>query len=1076
MNKKHFVLIMTVISLLSILVNNTIRNFVIESQLNPKTIISILSGSSVSNKRALLKIAIIGSSGYIGSRLLRHLQSIEEWSVVGYDRIFPGEASHEIPYSDLQSFHVVIYLGGLTGRAACRDRPKDVEQENIGDIYALAKRMTSFQLLIFASTSAIAEGSGSTPFSEDSPVQSQLFDSYTASLKRREEVLQSFSLKRKTAPRMIGLRFGTVVGLSSSQRTDLAYMALICQAFLGGRLYVTHPESNRAWLCMEDLMEAFTVLIKGSQRAKWFDIFHLQSFSCSISNVVNSIARLSGAHVDIKSHSINDDNVGFSLNTTKFETTFNFTFSGNQDQIITRMMDDVPRMCLGRESRKDNNSVPCVVCGSHEMHTVLDLHTQPLANDFKTQPNASIACDRFPLRLVRCTKCHHTQLSYIVDRSYLFSHYLYQSGTSDSLKNYFEWLARKVIDESDTRNGTVVEIACNDGSQLNQFLKYGWQTIGIDPAKNLVKLAKAQGHTVYSGFWGTDKFSQLPPPDTLNAIIAQNVLAHVDTPVKFLRACAAVMGLKTKLYIQTSQCEMYETGQFDTIYHEHVSFFTAHSFKKIANLAGLNIINFEITPIHGRSCLVTFQRMKSSNKSFLTAAQLQLAPSFSSALGKEYNLGMTEHWFYLKYQAQAQSMRQWIIRQLENLNSQGHTIVAYGAAAKGMVLLHYLLEMPNRLWNISYICDDAPLKQNTYCPGTLIPVRPTTELSRSDPTKPLTIIVFAWNFWNEIATKIRKQTIKEGINNVFVILPFPQQQLIRLSSATTLTLTENPYRLLPWPNILPRTRLPVILLSHFFNEEILLPYWIRHHVSMFDMAILINYNSTDRSVEIIRQEAPKTWKIVDSRNEGFEAQKVDEEVMNYEQMYPKAWKIVLNTPEFLVHSNLRQMLAETERNTDIKALRFRAIAMSGDDSKPLQRFVSLLKQRSQYTLNTSSTSEMHGETYYSRYLHRFPTVQYGIGRHSIADAIWQWTDTGFIAKYQYTPWPEIINRKLQIRHRIPSSDLAQLRGFQHDINFEQLQMTKNLAQRMCQNDLKNLSAITGELVAMHRLWREVTNY
>ncbi|CAF3624884.1 unnamed protein product [Rotaria socialis] len=1054
----------------------SIRDYVINQRPNHGNINRSSGRVDASRTVSVVTIAIIGSSGYIGSRLMHHLRSIKSLAVVGYDRIFPGEASYEIQDQNLRRFHVVIYLGGLTGRAACRERSTDVEYENIGDIYALAKRMLPSQLLIFASTSAIAEGSGSTPLSEDSVVQSHIFDSYTSSLKRREDVLRNLSSMSNTAPQMIGLRFGTVIGLSFNQRIDLAHMALICQGFLGGRLHVNHPESNRAWLCMEDLIRAITVLINQSKNAKKFDIFHLQSFSSSISNVANSISRLSGAYINVTSHASKHDSFGFSLNSTKFQSTFDFTFEGNQDSIISRLIDDVPRMCLGRQSRIDNNSIPCVVCGSREMYTVLDLHTQPLANDFKAQKNESINCKRFPLRLVRCSKCHHAQLSYVVDRNYLFSHYLYQSGTTQSLKAYFEWLAEKVIDESGGGSGTVVEIACNDGSQLNQFLKRGWKTIGVDPANNLAELARAQGHTIYTGFWGTDKFSQLPSPDTLGAIIAQNVLAHVATPVEFMRACVAAMGSNTRLYIQTSQCEMYETGQFDTVYHEHVSFFTAHSFKRLADLVNLSIINFEITPIHGRSCLVTLQRNKLSNSSFLTTGQNQLAPSLATTLQKEINLGMTETWFYVKYQAQALAMRQWIVNQLSNIHEQGHTIVAYGAAAKGMVLLHYLLEISDRSWSISYVCDDAPLKQNTYCPGTSIPVRPTSELAKSDPTKPLTIIVFAWNFWNEISVKIRNQTIEKGIKSVFVIIPFPHQRLIKLNLTTSWILTQNSYMSLPWPHIFPSPRLPVVLISHFFNEEFLLPFWIRHHAPMFDHAILINYNSSDRSLQIIRSEAPRTWKIVSSRNAEFSALDVDEEVSDYERTFPKAWKIALNTPEFLVHPNLRQMLAETEHSSNILVIRFRSIIMSGDDAIPFQRFVPLLKQRSHYTWDPADARELHGETPSSRFIHRHSLPIYNIGRHSIRSSAWQWAPIGFIAKYQYTPWPDIVSRKLQIRTRIPLSDFAKKWGIQHNTDIKQLEQNKaNIKKHRVGNDLKNYSASSDEFMMMHRLWREITN-
>ena len=679
---------------------------------------------------SLFRVAIIGSSGYIGSRLLDHLRNEKDWDIIGYDRIFPGQASYEISTEELRSFHVVIYLGGLTGRVMCLNRPNDVQRENVDDIYKLATRMLHSQTLIFASTSAIAEGSGSIPLNEDSPIQSHLLDLYSSSLLRREKTLRQLSFESNTSPQMIGLRFGTVLGLSPSQRIDLSPMALVCQAFLTRKLHVTHPESNRAFLYMEDLMRAVTTILKHSKQIERFDIFHLQSFSASISSIANTIASLTGAHIDTSDHLVSQDSPGFSLNNTKFRTKFNFTFEDNVDYIFSKLINDVPRMCLGRQSRLDNDSMPCVVCGSRTMYTVLDLHNQPLANDFNMKIEDSLKSKRFPLRLVRCPICHHTQLSHTVDRKYLFSHYLYQSGTSNSLKSYFSWLADKVINETEIRNGTVLEIACNDGTQLNEFLKRGWKTVGVDPAKNLIDIARKSGHTVYNGFWGVDHFPNLPSLESLNVIIAQNVLAHVDSPIQFLRACAAIMGPRTKLYIQTSQCEMYETGQFDTVYHEHISFFTAHSFEKLANIVGLTIIRFEITPIHGRSCLVTFQRADLSNIVFPTAYKRELTPSLFQALEKERHLGMTEPWFYVKYEAEAKGMRQWITHQLTSLQDRHHTIIAYGAAAKGMVLLHFLLEITNRSWNISFIVDDAPLKQNTFCPGTSIPVRPTSELRK----------------------------------------------------------------------------------------------------------------------------------------------------------------------------------------------------------------------------------------------------------------------------------------------------------------------------------------------------------
>jgi nucleoside-diphosphate-sugar epimerase len=159
-------------------------------------------------------------------------------------------------------------------------------------------------------------------------------------------------------------------------------MTLVCQAFLSGRIRVIHPESERTFLCMEDLVRAITILIQHSNKAKKNDLFHLQSFSASISNIANAIASHTGAYIDALDHPRKEDSYGFALNTSKFRTTFDFVFGGDQNQVITKLIEDAPRMCLGRKSHVDKDSISCVVCGSRVMHTVIDLHSQPLANDF----------------------------------------------------------------------------------------------------------------------------------------------------------------------------------------------------------------------------------------------------------------------------------------------------------------------------------------------------------------------------------------------------------------------------------------------------------------------------------------------------------------------------------------------------------------------------------------------------------------------------------------------------------------------------------------------------------------------
>lgn len=225
--------------------------------------------------------------------------------------------------------------------------------------------------------------------------------------------------------------------------------------------------------------------------------------------------------------------------------------------------------------------------------TILDLGAQPLANDFKDTSEEALMSEKFPLKQVRCHVCHHTQLSYIVPRDKLFKHYLYQSGTSNTGNLHFKWMAKKVFSESIRENivhtnnnnknnnnelpvtqpRVVLDIASNDGSQLDEFLSFGWKTYGVDPAENLVQIARDKGHVIYSGFWGSSNSDDVDLNiassviknhlniSEIDAIIAQNVLAHTDTPLAFLLATADIMTEYTKLYIQTSQCSMFETGR-----------------------------------------------------------------------------------------------------------------------------------------------------------------------------------------------------------------------------------------------------------------------------------------------------------------------------------------------------------------------------------------------------------------------------------------------------------------------------------------------------------------------------------
>ena len=348
----------------------------------------------------------------------------------------------------------------------------------------------------------------------------------------------------------------------------------------------------------------------------------------------------------------------------------------------------------------------CLACGGDDLSLVLSLGHQPLANAFTPAPQV---LPTFPLWLRRCRTCGHLQLSGSVDRSALFTDYIYRSGTTQTLRDYFDWFAAWVTVRHGV--GRVLDIACNDGSQLDAFRRLGWRTYGVDPAANL---SEHNRHPHRVAFFDGDCLDL----GRFDVIVAQNVVAHTDDPLGML----AVAGQMTDhLYVQTSQARMVERGEFDTIYHEHLSFFSPRSMGALAQRAGLTVQDVTVTPIHGESFVFHLGHKP---------AEVDL-PGWSEA---------QVHRFAGDALTVIEDLR-------EILVSHKH-VVGYGAAAKAMTLLNAVGVGP------VYIVDDAPEKQGRFCPGIGTPVLPPTVLADEGPR--LELVPLAWNFHDEIVQRVRQ--------------------------------------------------------------------------------------------------------------------------------------------------------------------------------------------------------------------------------------------------------------------------------------------------------------------------------
>ena len=368
----------------------------------------------------------------------------------------------------------------------------------------------------------------------------------------------------------------------------------------------------------------------------------------------------------------------------------------------------------------------CVACGGSNLEEFLDLAEQPLANNYHDGTGGG---ESFKLGLNLCTDCYHTQLPVSVNPKAMFDHYLYVTGTSQTLRDYCDWFAQFVVDRENLKQGNILDIACNDGTQLDSFRKLGWKTFGVDPAKNLFDIALEKGHMVRNAYWPIS-YPQM------DVITAQNVCAHTPNPLDFLEGVKKSLTINGTAYIQTSQSQMYQRNEFDTTYHEHISFFSANSMQTLAKRAGLVLTDIEITPIHGDSYVFVLKHQGAEVKS-----------SVAETIRKEVKEGRHNPMFYIKFGVNAES----IIRKLKDLvekcQKAGTPVVGYGAAAKGMTVLN-----ANDI-QLDWIVDDNELKQGLLTPGTNIPIKDRSSL---DIDEHVVVIPLAWNFFTEIKSNVEE--------------------------------------------------------------------------------------------------------------------------------------------------------------------------------------------------------------------------------------------------------------------------------------------------------------------------------
>lgn len=392
----------------------------------------------------------------------------------------------------------------------------------------------------------------------------------------------------------------------------------------------------------------------------------------------------------------------------------------------------------------------CIACNSKDLYRVIDLGLQPLANVYKNTKTENQK--KYPLVLNFCKNCSHCQLNDFVHQDILFKNYVYISGTAKGQIKYFDWFSDLVISTIGKKQGSILDIGCNDGSQLNSFKKKSFATYGIDPAKNLHKIS-SKNHNVVCGYFNED-FDKLK--HKFDAIVCQNAFAHNYNQLDFLQKCKKLMTNQTKLFITASQVDMIKNNEFDTIYHEHYSYYTVSSMKAICERAGLRLIDVIKHDVHGNTYIYIVSLIGNESENVKSLVQ------------QEINEKMFDVSTYKKYKKNAEELANKIDATINDFKNKGFFIVGCGSPAKSNTMINF------KDLKIDLVVDDNKLKQEKYVPGTSIPVKSFDVLNKID--KKICYIVLAWNFFDEIKNKIELLGLKK---EDLVIRFFPALKILK---------------------------------------------------------------------------------------------------------------------------------------------------------------------------------------------------------------------------------------------------------------------------------------------------------
>ena len=357
---------------------------------------------------------------------------------------------------------------------------------------------------------------------------------------------------------------------------------------------------------------------------------------------------------------------------------------------------------------------------------------QPLANNLLKKINEK--CDFYPLEVNYCQKCHNCQLSVSVDPKKMFTNYLYTSSTSKLFRDHFVKAANKYSKELKLNKKTsyIIDIGSNDGVALKPYLDLGFKKLlGIEPAKNLAKLANKNKIKTFNGFLEKKNLKKIKKNADL--ILASNVFAHSDKLKEMAECMISLLSKKGTIILEVQYLmNTLKDLTFDNIYHEHYNYWSLTSLVNFFNQFDVKIFKSECVDTHGGSLRVYIKKDK----------KVKIESSVKKMLKDEENFGIKKFKTYKEFGEKVYRIRDNVLNNIKKLKENNKAIFGYGAPAKATTALNFF----GISKEIEFIVEDNKLKHNKFIPGVKIPIKNKSQIKN----KKNILLVLAWNFFNDI--------------------------------------------------------------------------------------------------------------------------------------------------------------------------------------------------------------------------------------------------------------------------------------------------------------------------------------